>query len=248
MMKFFILLKHELYRLISSPGTMCIFLVFPFILIALMGFLFEDLYHTSIVSSYDFYGVTMLFFIIMMGSTVPANVFLAKKIKSGNTRIFYSPVSRISIYCSKILACFLVMSICVTLNIIVFQMTSFVNFGGENIGYVIFLMVQFCFFLIVLSSAICVTIHSEEITNIILSNSMSVFGLLSGIFFPIANLGHFFERLAAYSPFKWTIDCLFQLIYDGGSMNYWWIMLGLFGLSLLLLMIVHRNYRPENYI
>lgn len=248
MMKFWTLLKHELYRLVSSPGTMCIFLVFPVILIALMGFLFEDLYHTSVVSSYDFYGVTMLFYIMMMGSTVPANVFLEKKIKSGNTRIFYSPVSRISIYSSKILACFIVMSLSVIMNIIVFQMTSFVNFGGKNIGYVILLMIQFVFFLIVLSSAICVTIHSEEVTNIILSNSMSVFGLLSGIFFPIANLGEFFEKLAAYSPFKWTIDCLFQLIYDGRSMNYWWIMFGLFGLSLLLLMVVHRNYQPENYI
>lgn len=78
MMKFWTLLKHELYRLVSSPGTMCIFLVFPVILIALMGFLFEDLYHTSVVSSYDFYGVTMLFYIMMMGSTVPANVFLEK--------------------------------------------------------------------------------------------------------------------------------------------------------------------------
>lgn len=247
-MKFWTLFKHELYRLISSPGTMCIFLVFPVILIALMGFLFEDLYHTSFVSSYDFYGVTMLFYIMMMGSTVPANVFLEKKIKSGNTRIFYSPVSRVSIYSSKILACFLVMSVSVSVNIIVFQLTSFVNFGSQDIGYVILLMILFVFFLIVLSSAICVTIHSEEITNIILSNSMSVFGLLSGIFFPIANLGEFFENVAAYSPFKWTIDCLFQIIYDGGSLHYWWIISGLFVFSLLLLLIVHRNYRPENYI
>lgn len=248
MMKFWTLFKHELYRLVSSPGTMCIFLVFPVILIALMGFLFEDLYHTSFVSSYDFYGVTMLFYIMMMGSTVPANVFLEKKIKSGNTRIFYSPISRVSIYSSKILACFLVMSVSASANIVVFQLTSFVNFGGKNIGYVILLIILFIFFLIVLSSAICVTIHSEEITNIILSNSMSVFGLLSGIFFPIANLGEFFERVAAYSPFKWTVDCLFQIIYDGKSIHYWWIILGLFVLSLLLLLIVHRNYRPENYI
>lgn len=247
-MKFITLLKHELYRLVSSPGTMSIFLIFPVILTSLMGFLFEDLYHTSIISSYDFYGVTMIFFIAMMGSTVPANVFLEKKIKSGNTRIFYSPVSRVSIYASKIVACFLVMSSCLTLNIFVFEMTSFVNFGGQNSGYVILLMINFILFLTLLSSAICVSLHSEELTNIILSNSMSVLGLFSGIFFPIASLGAFFEKMAEFSPVKWTIDCLFQLIYDGGSVHYWWIMLGLLTLSLLLLMVVHKNYRPENYI
>ena len=86
-----------------------------------MGFLFENLYNTSLVSSYDFYGVTMIIFIAMMGATVPANIFLEKHLKNANTRIFYSPVSRVSVYSSKILACFLFMSLCLAFNIIVFQ-------------------------------------------------------------------------------------------------------------------------------
>ena len=106
--------------------------------------------------------------------------------------------------------------------------------------YVILLLSHFVLFLTLLSSAICVTIRNEEMTNIILSNSTAVLGFLSGIFFPIASLGAFFE--------KWTVDCVFQLIYDGVSSNYWWIILGLLALSLLLLLIVHRNYRPQDYI
>ena len=47
-----------------------------------MGFLFENLYNTSLVSSYDFYGVTMIIFIAMMGATVPANIFLEKHLKN----------------------------------------------------------------------------------------------------------------------------------------------------------------------
>lgn len=247
-MKFWALFKQDLYNLISSLGTVSIFLIFPTILILLMGFLFDNLYSTSLVSSYDFYGVTMIFFIAMMGSTIPANAFLQKRIRSGNTRIFYSPVSRVSIYSSKVLACFLFMSICLTINVIVFQALSFVNFGGNNIIYVILLLLNFILFLTLLSSAICVTVHSEEITNVILSNFMSVLGLLSGIFFPIANLGLAFEKIANFSPMTWTINSVFQLIYDGTSANYWWIMLGLLGLSLVLLLVVHRNYRPEDYI
>ena len=77
-----------------------------------MGFLFENLYNTSLVSSYDFYGVTMIIFIAMMGATVPANIFLEKHLKNANTRIFYSPVSRVSVYSSKILACFLFGMLC----------------------------------------------------------------------------------------------------------------------------------------
>ena len=65
MIKFWTLFKHDLYNLISSPGTLSVFLIFPTILILLMGFLFDNLYHTTIISSYDFYGVTMIFFIAM---------------------------------------------------------------------------------------------------------------------------------------------------------------------------------------
>ena len=108
MIKFWTLFKHDLYNLISSPGTLSVFL-FSYNLNFINGVLFDNLYHTTIISSYDFYGVTMIFFIAMMGATVPANAFLEKHIKNGNTRIFYSPVSRVSIYSSKILTCFLFM-------------------------------------------------------------------------------------------------------------------------------------------
>ena len=244
---FWTLFKQTLNQLLT-PGTIGIFLIFPTVLISLMGFLFENIYNTSLVSSYDFYGVTMIIFIAMMGATVPANIFLEKHLKSANTRIFYSPVSRVSVYFSKILACFLFMSLCLALNIIVFQGLSFVNFGGNNMIYVILLLSHFVLFLTFLSSAICVTIRNEEMTNMILSNSTAVLGFLSGIFFPIASLGAFFEKVASFSPIKWTVDCVFQLIYDGASSNYWWIILGLLALSLLLLLIVHRNYRPQDYV
>lgn len=248
MNKFWILFKQDFYNLISSPGTMGVFLIFPTVLVSLMGFLFDDLYNTTLVSSYDFYGVTMIFFVAMMGATVPANCFLEKRIRSGNTRIFYSPVSRVTIYSSKIIACFLFMGTCLSLNVIVYRSLSFVNFGKENMIYVILLLLNFVLFLTMLSSAICVTLHNEELTNIILSNSMSVLGLLSGIMFPIANLGPMFEKIANFSPMKWTIDSVFQLIYDGASGNYLSIMIGLLILSLLLLLIVHRNYKPKDYI
>ena len=140
------------------------------------------------------------------------------------------------------------MALALTINIIIFDTISLVNFGSDKIGYVILLIINFVLFLTILSSAICVTLHSEELTNVILSNSMSVLGFLSGIFFPIASLGAIFEKIVSFSPIKWTVDCIFQLIYDGQSTNYWWIMFALLTLSSLLLLVVHKNYRPEDYI
>lgn len=247
MVKFQTLFKRDFMNLISL-SNIGMLLLFPICVASLMGFLFDHLYHTSFVTSYDFYGVTMVIFVAMMAATIPANAFLNKSVKQVNTRIFYSPVSRVYVYTSKILACFLFMSICVIINIVLFQVTSFANFGGENIYAIILLMVCFCLFLTLLSSAICVSLHNEELTNIILSNTMSVLGFLSGIFFPIANMGSLFENIANFSPITWTVNCVFQIIYDGACSYYAWIILGILMISVVLLLIVHKNYQPHDYI
>lgn len=54
MRKFSTLFKHDLYNLIYSNGNLVVFLVFPTVIIMLMGFLFDNLYNTPLVSSYDF--------------------------------------------------------------------------------------------------------------------------------------------------------------------------------------------------
>lgn len=58
---FWTLFKQDIYKLISSNGTLVILLIFPTVLILLMGFLFEKMYTTVLISSYDFYGVTLTF-------------------------------------------------------------------------------------------------------------------------------------------------------------------------------------------
>lgn len=97
MIKFWTLFKHDLYNLISSPGTLSVFLIFPTILILLMGFLFDNLYHTTIISSYDFYGVTMIFFIAMMGATVPANAFRKAYQKRKYPNLLQPCISRVDL-------------------------------------------------------------------------------------------------------------------------------------------------------
>jgi len=242
------LLKHDFKNLIKGSGNIAVFFFFPTLITLLMGFLFSNSYTSSLLSSYDFYGVTMIFFIAMMGATVPANLFLEKNIKNANTRIFYSPVSRVAVYLSKILTCFLFIGFALTLNLIIFHSISLVNFGGSNIIYVILLLLNFILFLCSLSAAITVTVKSEIITNIIISNSVSFLAIFSGIFLPVASLGAFIDTISNVSPIKWVMTTVFELIYDGSSPNYGIIMIGLLILSFLLLLIVHKKYKPEDYV
>jgi len=247
-MKFLALLKQDFRNIATNPTNIFMFFIFPTMLILLLGFLFSNMYQSDLLNSYDFYGVTMIFFTAMMGSTVPANAFMEERIKAGNVRIFYAPVSKVQVYLSKLIACFLFMGFLLSLNVVILSSTGLVNFGGANIIFVIIMLLSLIMFFTILSGAICVSVKSEEITNTILSNLMAVFGLLSGIFFPIASLGEWMDKVSNLSPLKWVLNSIFELIYDGTSENYVLILICLSVISLLLLLIVHRNYKPEDYI
>jgi len=110
------------------------------------------------------------------------------------------------------------------------------------------MLITFVLFLVTLSSAICVTIRNEVVTNVILSNTMSVIALLSGVMFPIASLGEAVDRISNLSPMRWVLESVFELIYDGYSANYFAIIIGLVLLSAVLVAVVHNRYRPEDYV
>jgi len=77
---------------------------------------------------------------------------------------------------------------------------------------------------------------------------MSVLALLSGIMFPIASLGEVVDRISNFSPMKWVLEAVFELIYDGYAANYFSIIVGLVVLSAILVAIVHIKYKPEDYV
>jgi ABC-2 type transport system permease protein len=81
-----------------------------------------------------------------------------------------------------------------------------------------------------------------------LSLLVNVIALFSGIFFPIDGLGKFASKLSQISPLKWVLDSVFSIIYDGNFIRYTSTLLLLVLLSMAFVIIVHFNYRSEDYI
>lgn len=89
---------------------------------------------------------------------------------------------------------------------------------------------------------------TEELTDTILSNIIGVLAFLSGMFFSVDNLGDVVSRIANLSPLKWILDLTFSIIYDNNFQNYNVVFIGLILLSIISLVIMHINYKPEDYI
>lgn len=242
------LIKQDFMNLAKTPVVMTVATVYPWALILLFGFIFSTLYGGEGVSSYDYYGVTMMIYLILASMTMTANTFMEKKLRQGNIRIAYAPVSKVSIYISKIISSYLFIGISFSINMILMNYLNIVNFGGSNFGYILLLFLVFLLFTVTLGGAVCVIIKTEELTNMILSNIASVLALLSGIFFPIDSLGTWASRVSNLSPVKWISNLAFNVIYDGNFENYMAIVLGLILLSVIALIVMHFNYKPEDYI
>lgn len=242
------LVKQDFKNLIKTPVVMTVATVYPWALILLFGFIFSTLYGGEGVTAYDYYGVTMMIYLILASMTMTANTFMEKKLRQGNIRIAYAPVSKISIYMSKIVSSYLFMGISFSINMILMNYLSIVNFGGRNFGYVLFLFWVLLLFTVTLGGAVCILIKTEELTNMILSNIASVLALFSGIFFPIDSLGKWVSKISNLSPVKWISNLTFDVIYDGNFENYIVIVLGLIILSMIAIIVMHFNYKPEDYI
>lgn len=242
------LIKQDFKNLITNINIDFFCFIYPFILVGLFGFLFSGIYGSHGVTSYDYYGVSMMMFLIISAATITPNTFMEHRIKSANLRIAYSPVSRWEVYASKILSSYLFMGVIFSLDLIIFNALGIVNYGGKNFIYVLILFMALLLFATTLGGAICVTLRSEELTNKIISLVINLFAIFSGLFFPIDGLGEWASKIAKLSPLKWVLDSIFQIIYDGNFQHFNLTVGSLIGLSLLFFVIVHINYRPEDYI
>lgn len=242
------LIKRDIKNLITTPVVIMACVVYPWLLVGLFGFIFSNLYGGEGVSSYDYYGVTMMIYIIIASITITPNTFMEKKLRKGNIRIAYAPVSRISIYMSKILSSYLFMVVTVSINMTAMNYFKIADLGGDNFIYVLILFMAFLLLTVTIGGAVCVILKTEELTNMILSNVASIFALVSGMFFPVDSLGKVASNLANLSPIKWILDSTFSLIYDNNFQNYTLIIFSLILLSMACLVVMHFNYNPEDYI
>lgn len=242
------LIKQDFRNLITTPVIVTVCVFYPWALLGLFGFIFSSLYGGKGVTSYDYYGVTMMLYLIITSITITPNTFMEKKLRQGNIRIAYAPVSKVSIYISKIISSYLFMEISFVINMILMNYFKFVNFGGNNFIYILVLFGAFLLFTVTFGGAVCVILKTEELTNMILGNVASIFALLSGMFFPVDSLGVVVSKISNLSPLKWILNVTFSVIYDCNFQNYNAIVLALILLSIVCLIVMHFNYKPEDYI
>lgn len=213
-MNFYTIFKRDLLNSILSPVLVIYNTIYPLLIVLIIGYLASGSYEGSGLTSYDYYGVSMIIFSISFVGSTAANNFMENRVKKSNLRIMYAPINISYIYLSKIAATFIFTSVCYLAAMLILKFTANVNYGGKNTVYVVIIMELFNLLSSTVGILFCCIFKSENLANKILSVFINLFGILGGAFFPIDSLGKTVEKISYISPVKWVNSGIFKIIYD----------------------------------
>lgn len=234
-------------NLFNNKTWLFLGILLPIILVGLLGFITRPLYG-NLMSSYDFYGVTVFLFGAANAATFSANAFLEEKIKGANLRVVFSSVPDYFIPLSKVIATFIFTSVNSLISAIVVVVAFQVNFGKEYLLATGLLYLLFNFFACVIGVFVCVLVRTESIANQITSLVIMVLAILGGFFFNISSINETLGKVASYLPFTQLKDLLFALIYDEIPPSILTTSLILSVSSLILLVGACFLFKGEDYL
>ena len=247
MYRFLVLFKRDLVNLFINPVFLPYNTIFPVIMVLVLGLLVRSTYG-SVVTSYDYYGVTIMVYMGLNISVIATNSFMEKSLKDTNLRVMYTPIRIWYIYAAKILATFVFAVVCFSAVMVALHYWPGVNFGGENAIYVALLLAALSFFSCSLGVLFCCIFRSEELSNKILTFVNLAFALLGGVFFQPDSLGPTVVALSYASPARWVSQSAFRIIYDADFTGFLAIVCGLLVMGIGLTLLCAYFFRTEDYV
>lgn len=247
MYKFKQIFMMDLINLFTNPMWIFYAIGFPMALILILALLTATSYGNSI-SSFDYYGVTIMIFAIFNVTSFSANSFMEERIKNANMRIVYSPVKPFYLHFSKVLATFVFCVITYLTMILFLHFFLAVNYGGVNFWASLIVLILAIFFFSAFGVLVCCILKNESDTNQILSLVLTVFAVIGGVFFPIEGFGKAFSIISWISPAKWILSTCLQIIYDQDFSLFLPACLILIVLSILSIFISNKLFKGEDYI
>lgn len=247
MYTFYQIFKRDVLNLFLNPMWVFYGTAFPFLLVLIFGFLSGGQYGNTI-TSYDYYGITMMVYIVFNTATIAANSFMEERIKQGNMRVIFAPVPNAYMYVSKITASVIFSTVCHLFVLFLLAILLNVNFGGAHAGYIISILILFEIFASILGVLFCCIFKSENTSNQVLSMMINLTALLGGLFFRLDGFGKTIEAISYLSPVKWIVTSMFHIIYDNNFAYYLPTIVILFVLSIASLLLCWVFYRTEDYV
>lgn len=245
MRNLWLITKEDFINLIRNPMWVFYSTVFPILLVLIIGYLTGNSYGNT-VTSYDYYGITMMIFTSISSGMISANAFLEERIKRPNMRIIYAPGNVNNIFISKLLASFVFAYLLHLLDMAFLHFVVGVSYGNNILLFVIFGLTDLL--AVTFGIMLCCVVKTESMTNQIQSIVVNILAILGGALFSLDGYGSFARSISRCSPVKWIADVSFQMIYDHRTSLLFPVAAGLILGVGVLLFICFLTFHKEDCI
>lgn len=245
MRNLWLITREDLKNLFKNPMWVFYGTLFPVLLVIILGFLNKDSYGKE-VTSYDFYGITLMIYAVLSSGMTSANAFMEERIRKANMRIIYAPGSIRDIYLSKIISSFLFALTCHVFDMLLLIALFHIHMAA--IPELLILLVFGELFFNGLGVMFCCIFKTEAMANQILNIFVNLFAVFGGLMFPMDGYGKTVRAVSYFSPAKWIAKAAFGMIYDS---DYSWFTPVVFGLGvsvLAVILICEKTFRKEDCI
>ncbi len=245
MRNLYLISKEDLKNLIKNPMWLFYGTLFPILLVVILGFLGKDSYGNE-VTSYDYYGITLIIYSILMSGMTSANAFMEVTIRKPNMRIIYAPGNSNVIYLSKILSSFIFCFGCHLFDMIFLYLVF--DIGLHAVPQILILLGLTELFSVALGVMCCCIFKTEAMANQILSIVINLLAIFGGLLFSLDGYGEVVRGISYLSPAKWLVKTSFSMIYDN---DFSWFFPTLIGISLattVVFIICKITFRKEDCI
>lgn len=243
----FTIMRLDCLHLLKNKPIMTYLLLYPPLLIWVTGFVFNSIFGDDVLTSYDYYGVTMMIYLSMATVVILPDMLFGSRVKNANNRIIYTPIALTKVYLSKLLVATGFSYGILAAYMLLFNAIRFVNFGGSQILPLLLLDLAFVIFAITFGGAFCVILRNEDLSTNLLNLVINVFAIVSGLFFPMKIFGKKIAAIADMSPIAKVSDVFFAIIYDHNFQESITTFAILVAGSCVFLIIIHMLYRPEKF-
>lgn len=233
-----------LKRRLSDFFILAYNLIFPLIMVLLLGYLTSSTY-THILSSYSYYSIVLIPFFLLLSITTCAYNAKEESLHKVAGRFLISPTSIRSLVFAKCMSSFIILTLSSTLLLILCNL-FFHTYSARQVCVVAFLYMSILFMTTTIGHFIGFSFNNTAIRNY-LSLPISIFAFLGGSFFPVGSMNTPLSIVYKLSPLYWINRSVLLYIYDRQPWLLIRVILVVNAVGLLFLILSPITFKREVY-
>lgn len=212
MEQFYTLFCFGLKRRVKDFFVLFYNIVFPIVVIMLLGYLTSMSYGHSF-TSYHYYTITIIPFCTFMGISTVSYATQDEKLLHTSYRYIAAPINKIQIVLSKFLSCVIVLSSCSIVTLMIAKFLFRLDFQGNVL--MIFILLT-CETITVTGIGLFLGLACKNLDTLrnFLNIPIVIFGFLGGVFFPVSSLNPVLRTIIKLSPLTWINRGIISYVYE----------------------------------